>query len=59
MDFLLGNPFSSPVGQRIGKSPSKSASSATGLYPRPRPPEGAPSYTPEDFNPMPDPAQPS
>lgn len=31
MDFLLGNPFSSPVGQRIGESPK----------PRPALPQGS------------------
>lgn len=38
MDFLLGNPFSSPVGQRIGESPEPRLAPSQGPAPGLSPP---------------------
>lgn len=49
MDFLLGNPFSSPVGQRIGESPGPRAGPAQHSAFDPGPPGylQVPNHTPE------------
>ena len=49
MDFLLGNPFSSPVGQRIGESagPRAAPMQHSALNPGPPGHLQVPSHTPE------------